>query len=202
MIETLWGYDINAESLPPLLSLEEFNRITLGKYASDQRACSALSAASASIRNYVGWHLASNLECVVTYAYYDLHVTRTKHGLSILLPTRFLTEVIAIEMDGVDVTESLFQVKRRGQIDLLNCPCWFKKITITFKSGLADDAGLKALVANRISNALSGPVGVASESAGGVSISYSSSYVAGSSSTALLTADKEFLNAYKIEEML
>lgn len=202
MIETLWGYDINVETLPPLLSVEEFNRITLGKYASDQRACSALSAASTSIRNYVGWHLAANYECEVTYAYYDLHVTRNKHGISILLPTRFLSSVVKVEMDDVDVTESVFQIKRRGQVDLLHCPCFFKKVKITFMSGLIDDGGLKALVANRVSNALSGPVGVSSESAGGVSISYSSSYVAGSSSTALLTADKEFLNAYKIEELL
>lgn len=202
MIQTLWGYDINAESLQPIITVDEFNQITLGKYGGDQRVCAALSAASTSIRNYVGWHLAGNYECEVTYAYYDLHVTRTKHGLSIILPTRFLTEVVKVEIDDNDATDNVFQIRRRGQVDLLRCPCFFKTIKITFNSGLIDDAGLKSLVANRVSNTLSGPVGVSSESAGGVSISYSSSYVAGSNANALLTADKDFLNAYRIEELL
>lgn len=202
MIQTPWGYDINAESMPDILTVEQFNAITANKYAGDQRVQNTLAATSAAIRNYCGWHLAGNVECEVTYPFYDLHITRGKHGMSILLPSRFVTEIVSITIDDQDVTSSFYVLRRRGQVDLLHCPCYFKKITITFMSGLADDGGLKALVANRVSNALSGPVGVSSESAGGVSISYSSSYVAGSSSTALLTADKEFLNAYKIEELL
>lgn len=201
MIETPWGYDIDAQSMPVILTVEEFNTMTANKYAGDQRVSSSLASATAAMRNYCGWHLGGNCSCQITYAFYDLHITRTRYGISILLPTRCLTDVMHIEMDGEDITGSVFQVKRRGQVDLYGCRKYFKKVTITFNSGLNDD-GLKSVLASRVSNALSGPVGVNSESAGGVSISYAASYVAGSSSTTLLTADKEYLEAYKIEEML
>lgn len=201
MIETPWGYDIDAESMPTILTVEEFNTLTANKYASDQRVASTLASATSAMRNWCGWHLSGNVSCQITYAFYDLHITHTHHGMSIILPTRCLTEVTHIDMDGEDATGSVFHVKRRGQVDLYGCRKYFKKITITFKSGLSDD-GIKAVLASRVSNTLSGPVGVNSESAGGVSISYAASYVAGASSTTLLTADKEFLEAYKIEEML
>ena len=85
MINTNWGYEILSEELPSIITLEEFNAMTLGKYSNDQRAQYALSAITASIRNYCGWHVSGNVECSVTYSFDDLHITRNFHGLIIQL---------------------------------------------------------------------------------------------------------------------
>lgn len=201
MIKTQWGYDILADSLPELLSVEEFLYMTYGKYKNDQRISTALASASAAIRNYCGWHVASNVECSVTYSFDDLHITRTYSNLFIQLPSKNVTAITKILVDGNEINPYYF-IKSNGILKIYGDCGFFKTLEIHFMSGLINDAGLKNVVCSRVSNALSGPVGVASESAGGVSISYSSAYVAGSNASTLLTADKEYLLQYKLDEML
>lgn len=203
MINTNWGYEIldEIENLPPLISLDTFNLITNNKYVNDQRVSSILSSASAAIRNYCGWHLAGNMECEVTYSFDDLHVTRNYHGLIIQLPSRCVTAITKIYANDEEINPSYF-LKQNGILKIYDSCGFFKTITIRFKSGLVADDGLAYVVSSRVSNALSGPIGVNSESAGGVSISYSNSYVAGSNATTLLTADREYLMPYKLDELL
>lgn len=199
MIQTPWGYNILASALPDIISIEEFNQMTLNKYASDQRVSSIIASVSAAMRNYVGWHLGGSVECEVTYSFDDLHVTRVFSGIIVQLPSRCVTAIQKILVDGVEISPSYF-FKTNGTLRIYDHP-FFKTITIDFISGVADP-GLKGLVVSRVSNVLSGPAGISSESAGGVSVSYSSSYVAGSNASSLLTADKDYLLFYKIEECL
>ena len=201
MVQTLWGYEILDDQVPQILTLDEFNALTLNKYASDQRVQSILNATTASIRSWCGWHLAGNVECSVVYSFDDLHITRTNRCIMIQLPSRCVTAIIKILVNNEEV-EPYYFVKTNGILKIYDYCMFFKTIEIHFMSGIQNDAGLKSLVANRASNVLSGVYGVSSESAGGVSIHYTDSFVAGSSSTTLVTADKEYLTPYRIEEML
>lgn len=201
MILTNWGYEILSEELPSIITLEEFNAMTLGKYSNDQRAQYALSAITASIRNYCGWHVSGNVECSVTYSFDDLHIARTFNEIIIQLPSRCATSITKIMTNGEEINPDYF-LKQNGILKIYGGCGFFKTITINFMSGLLSDDGLKSVVCSRVSNALSGPVGINSESAGGVSVSYSNSYVAGSNASTLLTSDKEYLIPYKIDELL
>ena len=203
MINTPWNYDILADTLPEILTTAEFNAMTANKYANDSRLSSMLQSVTATVRNYVHWHLASNVECSVTYTFDDLHITRTHHDLLVQLPSRCVTAVNKILIDGHEISCRKF-AKQNGTLKIYNVGCYdhFFTIEIRFNSGLTDTTGVKAVIASRVSNALSGNIGISSETAGGVSISYSSAYVAGINPSTLLTADREFLNSYRIEEML
>lgn len=200
MILTNWGYEIDAQNLPEILTQADFNAMTLGKYSGDQRVPYTLASITSALRNYAGWHLASNVKCSVTYSFDDLHLTRTSTCLIIQLPSRCVTSIEKIKIDNNEINSYYF-IKQNGTLKIYDC-LFFKTITIEFMSGLSDDAGLKNIVASRVSNALSGPIGVSSEAAGGVSISYTNSYVAGTNASSLLTADKEYLEMYKITELL
>lgn len=198
---TNWGYEIlDTTSLPEILTQTEFNEMTLGKYSGDQRVNHTLASITSAIRNYCGWHLANNVKCSITYSFDDLHLTKTSTCLMVRLPSRCVTSIEKIMINN-DVIDPYYFIKQNGILKIYDC-LYFKTITIEFMSGLSDDAGLKNIVASRVSNALSGPIGVASEAAGGVSISYTNSYVAGTNASSLLTADREYLEMYKITELL
>ena len=201
MVQTVWGYEILDDQVPQILTLEEFNALTLNKYASDQRVQSTIDSTTAAIRSWCGWHLAGNIECSITYLFDDLHITRTNKGLIIQLPSRCVTSITKILINNEEVNLFNF-VKTNGTLKIYDNCGFFKTITIRFMSGIQNDPALKSLVAARVSNVLSGVYGVSSESAGGVSIHYTDSFVAGSNSTTLVTADKEYLEPYRIREML
>ena len=58
---TTWGYELpDAESLADIISVEEFNTMTAGRYTGDVRISSGIAAASLALRNYCGWHLTGS----------------------------------------------------------------------------------------------------------------------------------------------
>jgi len=61
--------------------------------------------------------------------------------------------------------------------------------------------GIRELVSGRVSRALNNTNGVSSETAGGVSISYNSSWVNGGGAGALQTADVDILDPFKLREV-
>ena len=197
---TNWGYEILSDSLPQIISVEEFNYITHGKYANDVRVPQTLAAVTASIRNYCGWHVAGNVECSITYLFDDLHITRMGGFLLIQLPSRCATEITKIMINDEEI-DSFYFLKSNGILKIFDSCSYFKTIEIHFMSGVEDDS-IKGLVVSRVINSLNGIYGISKESAGGVSISYSSEFSAGSNPSALLTADKEILDLYKIKELL
>lgn len=204
-ITTPWGYEIlNASSLPEIITVQEFNEMTINKYSGDQRVQNIINAVSSTIRNYVGWHLADCVECSVTYTFDDLHVTKVGSDLVILLPSRASMSITKLLINDHEVSPKYF-LKINGILKIYGfgqCCQRYDTITIQFMSGLTNDYGLKSVVCSRVSNALAGNIGVSSETAGGVSISYNSQYVNGINPNALLTVDREYLMNYKIEELL
>lgn len=214
MVLTNWGYTLTAENtLPDLLSVADFNTMTANKYSTDSRLATTLSSVSSAIRNYVGWHLAGNYACRQIFTMDDLHIVRNGNDVDIRLPVGFVTGVTHIYF-GATLEEGVWSgdeyvqfFKQNGMIRVYNVPqCYDRSsiVVVEFTAGLNDDLamGIKAIVAQRVAHTLSAPIGVTSESAGGVSISYSANYVNSAKATSLMTDDREALLPYRVAEML
>lgn len=210
MIATNWGYSLTGVTeMPDILSVAEFNAITGGKFTGDTRIDSAIMAATATARNYVGWHLATNLDCEIETVMLEKCITRVGSDLLIQLPSKFVTEVNriifdAIKTDGVWSGDDgyNYSFEARGILRAYDVPVYtrFAKVVIQYKAGVDGDmlSGIKDLIASNASHVLAVPVGVASESAGGVSISYSASVGSDGSAAKLTSLAADILAPYKI----
>ena len=172
---TPWGYDVDG-TLPPLISVEDFNEMTGGKWANDERVEPAIQAASAAIRSYCRWHVYPSLSCRATL---DTDGTR-----SLWLPTTMLTDVDSVIVNGTDVGDA-YQWSRIGQVlpDQRPVPA-LQGAVVEYEAGIdALPADLAEAVKNLVVRAVALSYGVASETAGGVSISYAANaaYAAASS---------------------
>lgn len=161
---TPWGYSV--ESLPPLLTADQFNAITGGRYAGDERLDAAIAAASAAIRAWCGWHVAPILTCE--------YVCDGQRG-DIWLPCAGLRSVDSVEFAGA--AQEVLGFNRLGRVRTASAqPCGLGNVSVTYSAGYDVDAApdLADVVAQRVVAAVAMTAyGIASESAGGVSISYS-----------------------------
>lgn len=211
MIETTWGYKLTtAESLSDFLTVAEFNAFTANKFAGDVRIEPNIHSATRSIQNYCGWHIYPNLECEMVYRVLDLRDCFIGRDLLIQLPSAYVTEVSSIILNAKfenntwtgDATTD-FDLSTSGLLRIYDVDYIDRrsKIRIVFKSGV--DATqmdvLKELTAHRVTHAVSSSYGVMSEAAGGVSVSYNSSWAGNTRSTALPDDNKEVLNAYRVK---
>lgn len=168
---TAWGYEVE-DSIPPLLTAEEFDSMTGGKWAGDLRATLALTAASQAIRNACGWHIAPQVTC---------RATLTAEGKLVKLPANHVDSIDALTEDGDALTDGEdYEWRHDG---LIRRAC-FKNFTSKWGGVVVDyTAGYDAEAVGDLAQAVAGiaeavltlPAGVMSESADGVSISYSSS---------------------------
>ena len=211
MMNTIWGYNLTTDtSLPDFLSALEFATFTANKFAGDVRIEPNIKSATNAIRNYCGWHIYPNLECEMLYRVFDLRDSFIGSDLLIQLPSTFVTGIKSVllnarfeddEWNGDETTD--FDLDRSGLLRLYSVSNIDRrsKIRIVFDSGLGDSemASLKELTAHRVTHAVSSSYGVMSESAGGVSVSYSAVWAGNTRSTALPDDNKEVLNPYKVK---
>lgn len=202
---TPWGYTISdSDSLDSILTVDEFNALTADKYASDERVESNLAAVSMAIRNYCGWHVFPQCECVYTATLWDGHLTRRGSSLIVQLPTRYLSVLEEVSIDGVTQTLSS-AVQPNGLVKLYGVYGYsineYTPFEFTYTAGVPDDfmGAVKELAAHRVVHALASSGGVQSETAGGVSITYSANWINNSRSTALADDNKEVLAPYKLQ---
>lgn len=211
MIETTWGYKLTtAESLSDFLTVAEFNAFTGNKFAGDVRIEPNIHSATRSIQNYCGWHIYPNLECDMVYRVLDLRDCFIGRDLLIQLPSAYVTEVSSIILNAKfenntwtgDATTD-FDLSTSGLLRIYDVDYIDRrsKIRIAFKSGVdvSQMDILKELTAHRVTHAVSSSYGVMSEAAGGVSVSYNSSWAGNTRSTALPDDNKEVLNAYRVK---
>lgn len=211
MIETTWGYKLTtAESLSDFLTVAEFNAFTGNKFAGDVRIEPNIHSATRSIQNYCGWHIYPNLECEMVYRVLDLRDCFVGRDLLIQLPSAYVTEVSSIILNAKfenntwtgDATTD-FDLSTSGLLRIYDVDYIDRrsKIRIVFKSGVDTTQMdvLKELTAHGVTHAVSSSYGVMSEAAGGVSVSYNSSWTGNSRSTALPDDNKETLNAYRVK---
>lgn len=211
MMNTIWGYNLTTdEPLPNFLSVMEFADFTANKFAGDVRIVPNIKSATEAIRNYCGWHIYPNLECEMVYRVFDLRDSFIGCDLLIQLPSTYVTGIKSVLLNAKkegdawigDATTD-FDLDQSGLLRIYSVSGIDRrsKIRIVFDSGLTDGqmGVLKELTAHRVTHAVSSSYGVMSESAGGVSVSYSAVWAGNTRSTALPDDNKEVLNGYKVK---
>ena len=188
---TPWGYDVDG-TLPPLIDVETFNELTGGRYADDERLDSAIDAATASIRAYCGWHVAPVLACEC--------VKDGERG-DIWLPCLGLRSVESVEFGGAE--QEVRGFNRLGRIRTVapQPAGGLADVRVSYVAGfdLAATPDLAQVVAQRVVAAVAlGSYGVASESAGGVSIAYSGAALADGGAAFIPDAAKAALTPYRL----
>lgn len=203
MIQTIWGYTItDADSLPPMLSEADFNALTANKYAGDARIAPELAAACAAVRNWCGWHVYPAQACSMTERLLagNGRVKRSGADILIQLPATLVSAATSVTVDGLAFTD--YDLAPNGILRLFDVGRLDRKtqIAVEYTAGLSDGMmdGVKELIAGRVNHALAQPYGVQSESAGGVSVTYSSSWAASSSASALPDDNKETLAPFRV----
>lgn len=203
MIKTIWGYTItDADELEPMLSVADFNALTANKYAGDARIEPNLKAACAAIRNWCGWHLYPAQACSMTERILagNGRVKRVGPDLLIQLPATFVSVPASVTIDGAPFDD--YDIEPNGIIRLFDVGPLSRKaqVAATYTAGVSDGMmdGIKELIAGRVNHALAQPYGVQSESAGGVSVTYSASWAASASASALPDDNKDVLAPFKV----
>lgn len=208
---TNFGYSVLADSMPDIISEEEFNRMTANKYALDSRVASIIKSVTASIRAYCGWHIGPTVKCELKLNVKDLHIYNKFSDVIIQLPYKFIENIDNVyvnaykEEDGSwKGDEYEFSFKYDGSLTLYDACVDSRKssIVVIADVGINDLDALKSIIVSKTSQVLNGTYGIQSETAGGVSISYNSSYITGAKANSFMTDDKELLNSYKIIELL
>lgn len=201
---TNWGYAVtNVDALPEMLEGIEYDQFTADKYAGDKRTHSNIMAAESAIRNYCGWHIFPELDCRLDTTFFDRRVTIAGRYIMIQLPATYVTAVKSIQIAGV-VYDETFVLDNNGILriyDVNMCAIReYSKIVVEYTAGIPEElaAGLKELIAHRVTHALASTAGVQSETAGGVSVTYNATWTNNSRATALADDNKEVLAPYKI----
>lgn len=189
-MRTAWGYDV--DNLDPILSVSEFNQMTGNAYAGDSRVETALAAASQAIRNYCGWHICPSMECTA----------RPVGGAKILkLPAGYVSAISTVTEDSTELTGSQYEWRQDGLMRRTEWRNWSNAwggIEVEYTAGYEISAVPDIAEAIRAiaEGVIAVSPGVMSESADGVSISYSQN--ASSIAAALTTSQKTALEIYKV----
>lgn len=200
---TPWGYIMDAETLPDIITAEEFANYTNGRFSTtDARIVPNIASASAAIRNFCGWHIAPSLRCAMTYNVRDLRDAFVGGDLLIQLPTTFATEIYEITIDDEVVSNNDIDFNiGNGLVKVFDvgAPGKRSKIYIEYAAGFIGTAVpvVKEICASCVVHALTNTYGVNSEAAGGVSVSYNSNLTA-SGSTSLTANARAILDPYKV----
>ena len=205
---TMWGYTItDADALPTMLSEVEFNTLTANKYAGDTRIPGNLSAASEAIREYCGWHIYPAQACSFSerLLYGNGRIKRAGADFLVQLPAAYVTAVTAVTIGGNAWTD--FAIEPNGLLRLFDVHDHTitrkTEIAVTYTAGVPNGmmAAVKELLAHRVTHALASSAGIQSETAGGVSVTYSANWINSARSTALADDNKEVLSPFKLREV-
>lgn len=193
-IMTPWGYSIEADELPPLVSAADYAAAS-GTEATE-RVTQALSAVSAAVRAFCGWHVCPQLPCAAE---------TQGPGKVIALPTLAMSAVSEVTEAGVSLSDGEYEwlpegLLRRGHFR--QWPRAWRSVRVRFTSGLdaAMAPDLAAVVRQIVDNAVAGTPGVTREQAGDVSITYNATASGVSGGITLLDRDREMLAAYRLPQ--
>lgn len=196
MVMTPWGYDVEADEVPPIISPGELSALTGGRFGADTvGVTSVLAAVSAAVRNACGWHVAPPL--VVAEA-------TQGPGRVLALRTLLLRAVASVTECGSELGDGQFEASRSGVLRRL---CWrewpsgFGSVVVRYRSGFSLDMApdLAAVAAQMASNALAAPAGVRAEQAGDVSVTYNTTASGVSGGVRLLDSDLAMLAPYVLD---
>ena len=201
---TNWGYTLtDADTLTDLITPEEFNHYSGGKYAAEtDRITAEIKAASDGIRNYVGWHLYPAAACKLQTILSKLRITRNCSEWVIQLPARYVTAVQSVKIGGETCAD--FFADTNGDLIVFDPPCGLSRsavVEVVYTAGLPDAlmAPIKELAAYRVTHAVAIPDGITSEASGGVSVTYNANWINNSRATGLASDNKEMLTPYRLQ---
>lgn len=209
-----WGYIYDAETLANFETAEEFNAYTGGKFTGDTRITPNINSATASIRNFCGWHIAPALTCGMVYRVADLRDAFIGPDLIVQIPATFVSGVSKVILNAVldsetgnftgDIYED-YDVSTNGLLRVYDVSNIDRKsrIFVKYTAGFAldDIPAIKELTANRVTHAVTSSYGVMSEAAGGVSVTYSASWAGNTRSTSLPDDSREVLEPYRLRRV-
>lgn len=203
-ILTPWGYSLpDADEIPGMMTLTEFNAMTAEKYLDDTRVEPDIKAATAAIRSFCGWHVYPSQACQLNTTLYDKAVTISDRVLLIQLPATFVSAIESIQI-GEETIDGTFVLMPNGVLRVFGL-AWSRltlwtpvvvKYTAGLPEGTAED--VMAVLADRVTHALASSEGVQSETAGGVSVTYNAAWANGAKATALADDTKEVLSHYRL----
>ena len=193
---TPWSYEIDAEDLPPLVSVQDFGTMTGGKYTNATLVETALDAASHAIRNACGWHISPSASCTALL---------TASGNLAKLPAGYVSSVEKVstrEPRSTEWHELTVPDEAEWRHDGLMRSDKFSdawdgieaEYTAGYESAAIPD--LSFAVVGIAEGVLSLPKGVASESADGVAVTYLSQ--AQSVANAMTDSFKAQLEPYRL----
>ena len=187
---TPYGYEVDG-SLPPIVTVADFDAMTGDRYAGDPRVEHAIDAATAAIRAYCGWHVAPVLSCRI-----DMDGGRG----DLWLPCVGLRSVDSVEFSGEAQRVVGFNRHGRVRTDATQ-PSGLGNVSVSYSAGF--DASMTPDLANVIKERVvaeiaRGTYGVASESAGGVSVSYGGTALSDAGGAFLPDGAKAALTAYRL----
>lgn len=190
---TAWGYEVDGGGVPPLLSVDDFDSMTGGRYAGDLRGAAALNAASQAVRNACGWHVAPSLECRA--------VPLAVQPRLVQLPANAVTAVSSVTENGAELARGEYEWRRDGLVRRACFKTWpqgWGAVEVAYTAGYEAGAvpDLAEAVRAIAEGVLAVSAGVVSESADGVSISYSAN--ASSVAAALTEQQRAALAPYRL----
>lgn len=196
---TNWGYTlVNAEALPIAITVTEFNTYTGNKYVGDTRIEPSIKAASLALQNYCGWHLFGAQACKISWTIKNRGIIITGRDLLIQLPARMITGITSVTINGEATTDFTFQPNGLLTVYDVSISSRRDLIEVVYTAGVTSSDALKELVADMVTLKLAKSYGVTSEAAGGVSITYNSSWTNGSYDR-VLENNAALLHPYRLE---
>lgn len=196
---TNWGYTlVNAEALPLAITVTEFNTYTGNKYVGDTRIEPSIKAASLALQNYCGWHLFGAQSCKISWTIKNRGIIITGRDLLIQLPSRMVTGITSVTIAGEATTD--YSLQPNGLLTVYDVSISSRRdeIEVVYTAGVTSSDALKELVADMVTLKLAKSYGVTSEAAGGVSITYNSSWTNGSYDR-VLENNAAMLHPYRLE---
>lgn len=178
---TNWGYTlVTAETLPVAMTIKEFNTLTGGKYTGDTRIEPEIKSASLALQNRCGWHLFGALACKISWTVKNRGIIFTGRDMLIQLPARMVTGITSVKIADVETTD--YSLQPNGLLTVYDVSVSDRRnvVEVVYTAGIANESALQSLVAEMVIYKLVKSYGVTSEAAGGVSITYNSSWTNGS----------------------
>ena len=198
---TNWGYTLTEiDRLPGMMDIADYETYT-GRDDDMERVTVEASAACASIRNFVGWHLYPSAACRFESIASDRRVIYHGSDMIIQLPARYISDVSVVTIDDIEYEH--YHVDTNGLLTVFNIrPIKrYSRVIVEYTAGLTDAmmAPIKELIAHRVTHAMAVPAGVTSEASGGVSVTYNATWINNARATALAGDNKELLIPYKVQ---
>lgn len=200
-MQTNWGYTLtDNDILPSMMDGFDYEAYS-GRHDDVSRVEPEIAAASAAIRNFVGWHLFPSEACELSTIILDKRIILSGHDMIIQLPARYVTEATEVIIDG-NVHEH-YHIDTNGILRVFGVPfvARYASVIVRYVAGLPEEMmhPIRELIAHRVTHAMAVPAGITSEASGGISVTYNANWINNSRATALAGDNKELLIPYKVQ---